>query len=654
MGRRSALGGWVAAWLAAGLAAGLPPAPARAQLPRRWPRAPLTEVARAAVGADVARDAHGVDGRGAALCLVDTGVDATHPALLDDAGRPRVRWVLDAFAPPRGVHPSLEAAGGAVVGPEALAASRGDPHGHGTAMASIAAGREGLAPGASLIVARAWDDEAGGFPDEAVVRGVGFCRAAAAADPALDPARLVVLLSLGGHDGAHDGSGPFERALAAHAREVPVVVAAGNDGARAVRAAGRIFASETATVEVRVPRASRPDATLALTVRTEAPFSLEAPDGAALDALRTDRATDAALGPGRVRVEPSDDRPGLARVVLEAPAAGTHRLRVHGPARFEVWLAGHRLGAPFFAPSLGGGWVRADEQIAIPATAPGLIAVGATVARATVEGLALEPDGEPGGPARYTAAGPTVSGAPTPDLSAPGGWILAALSRDVRPGDPDNLAGGRLAAYEADGRVAVRGTSAAAAVVAGALLLALERAAADGLEARARLIASADGDGWDPRRGWGALDVARLLSDGGATPRGAALELVATRPLVPGDPALWVAVRGAPAPLAITVDGRAATRAEPIAGVATVPLDPGALSVGVPVRVEAAAGAARASVDVPVVLDRSPRGAVAPAGGGCAASPTRAAPSTPPFVLALLALSRAARRPRRRGRPCRG
>lgn len=611
-------------------------------LPDRVPRAPLTEVARAQVGAEVAWQRYGLSGRGSTLCLVDTGADSAHPTLRDAGGEPRVRWVLDAFGAPRGAHPALEAAhGGAVYGPDEVERAPGDPHGHGTAMASIALGDDageaaaepgpaaGLAPRAQLVVARAWDPDRRGFPDEAVVRGVDFCRAVARRDPALDPRRLVVLLSLGGHDGAHDGEGAFEQALAAHAADAPVVVAAGNDGERPVRAAGRILRGETAPVEVRVPRAARPDAEVALTVRTDGPFAVEGPDGARAGPLAVDRAHGAALGGARLEIEPSPDRPGLARVVLRAADGplppGTYRLALDGPARFEVWLAGARLGPTFFAPGLGGPFARADEQITIPATAPALVAVGAAVARPAVDGVAPPLEGEPGAPARFSARGPTASGAPKPDLIAPGGWVLAALSGDVRPGDPDNLTGGRLDGRTApDGRLAVRGSSAAAAVVAGALLLALELDPTLGPTARERLVASAVGDGWAPDRGWGRLDVGRLLAAvSEASPRPQARpRLVATRPFVPTDPALWVAARGAfGRSLSLTVDGRRA-RAAPIAGVVQIPLVPRVATVGSTVAIEASLdGAPLPPLEVPVVLDRSPRGAVEPAGGGCAAGP---------------------------------
>ncbi|MCZ7682557.1 MAG: S8 family serine peptidase [Sandaracinaceae bacterium] len=186
----------------------------------------------------------------------------------------------------------------------------------------------------------------------------------------------------------------------------------------------------------------------------------------------------------------------------------------------------------FFSPELGGPHADAREAITIPATASGLIAVAATLARTSVQtDRALTLDGAPGEHAPFSSIGPTPGGAPKPDLAAPGGFVLAALSRDVRDGDPDNLAGGAVARLRAiDGRVALRGTSAAAAVVAGALLLALELDPSRAPDARALLISSARGDGaWSPELGAGELDVPRLLSPRRARARRARARRLARR-----------------------------------------------------------------------------------------------------------------------------
>ena len=269
------------------------------------------------VGADTAWQRYGVEGRGAVLCLVDTGADPTHRDLTDASGAPRVLWLLDSFGAARGRFADLEARFGGAVWRGDESGLPGDPHGHGTAMASIALGdgsdgeevgpTAGIAPAASLVVVRAYDPTMGGFTDDAVVNGVRFCRAVASQDEAIDARRMVVLLSLGGHDGAHDGSGAFERALTAEAQAVPIVVAAGNDGARAVHATARLFEGETSSIDVHIPHSLLPDAELALTLRWRGgALSVVGPNGEQSAWMSTP--PDAPFPLGGAEVDPSPAR----------------------------------------------------------------------------------------------------------------------------------------------------------------------------------------------------------------------------------------------------------------------------------------------------------------------------------------------------------
>lgn len=152
------------------------------------------------VGAPQAWEA-GFTGDGVRIAVVDTGVDAGHPDLA-----------------------------GAVVASKDFTddPAAGDPNGHGTHVASIAAGRgvvdtanRGVAPDADLIDARVLDTEGSG-PMSAVVDAMEWVAAEQDAD--------VINLSLG--TGAWtDGTDPLSRAVNRISREhdVLVVAAAGND-----------------------------------------------------------------------------------------------------------------------------------------------------------------------------------------------------------------------------------------------------------------------------------------------------------------------------------------------------------------------------------------------------------------------------------------
>lgn len=150
-------------------------------------------------------DRPGLDGSGVGICIVDTGVDAAHEQIV-----PRTVVFRD------------------FVGTGTTAY---DDHGHGTHVASIAAGDgtggpsaasfAGVAPASSLYAAKVLDSSGSG-PNDAVIAGVEWC----AAQPGVD----VISMSLG-DDAGGDGSDAVSLAVnqAVQGGDV-VVVAAGNSG----------------------------------------------------------------------------------------------------------------------------------------------------------------------------------------------------------------------------------------------------------------------------------------------------------------------------------------------------------------------------------------------------------------------------------------
>ncbi|MEU6992410.1 S8 family serine peptidase [Streptomyces sp. NPDC046465] len=152
------------------------------------------------IGADKAWDA-GYDGKGVRIAVLDTGVDATHPDLK-----------------------------GQVVAEKNFSGSPDtkDRYGHGTHVASIAAGTgaksggkfKGVAPGAKLLNGKVLDDD--GFGDDSgIVAGMEWA-AAEGAD--------VVNLSLGGGDAP--GTDPLEAAVDKLSKDKGILfaISAGNDG----------------------------------------------------------------------------------------------------------------------------------------------------------------------------------------------------------------------------------------------------------------------------------------------------------------------------------------------------------------------------------------------------------------------------------------
>ncbi|MGW5581811.1 S8 family serine peptidase [Micromonospora chokoriensis] len=146
--------------------------------------------------------AAGRDGAGVQVAVLDTGVDANHPAL---AGR---------------IAGSQDFSGQGSVA---------DGHGHGTHVASTIVGsgaafdgrRKGVAPGAKLLIGKVLDDYGSGW-ESGIVAGMEWAAHSGA---------KIVSMSLGGS--ATDGTDPMSQALNELSAQTGAlfVVAAGNEGA---------------------------------------------------------------------------------------------------------------------------------------------------------------------------------------------------------------------------------------------------------------------------------------------------------------------------------------------------------------------------------------------------------------------------------------
>lgn len=175
------------------------------------------DASRRDFGIDRARADHpGVTGAGVGICVLDTGLDATHEQFDGKV----VAWkdFIGTSSTPY------------------------DDHGHGTHVANIAAGDgtgggaaatfRGVAPGASLYVAKVLNGDGFG-PDSTIVAGIEWCEQQAEV--------RVISMSLGtleGSDGQDMLSIAVDNAVASYGKIV--VVAAGNagDGPRSVGSPG--------------------------------------------------------------------------------------------------------------------------------------------------------------------------------------------------------------------------------------------------------------------------------------------------------------------------------------------------------------------------------------------------------------------------------
>ncbi len=212
-----------AATMTAAQARGLLRVPGIRRVEEDGPVTALDETTNADFGVTAARADHpGLDGSGVGICIVDTGLDPRHEQIAPTTGQPsRVAGFADF-----------------VVSPERLDATPYDDHGHGTHVASIAAGDGrradgstggdagtfvGVAPGATLYGAKVLDAQGSGATSD-VVAGIEWCHAR----PGVD----VISLSLGGGggDGTDASSLAVDKAATDPADPDAVVVAAGNSG----------------------------------------------------------------------------------------------------------------------------------------------------------------------------------------------------------------------------------------------------------------------------------------------------------------------------------------------------------------------------------------------------------------------------------------
>jgi subtilisin family serine protease len=503
--------------------------------------------AAAAVGAPAARMESGLDGSGVLVGIVDTGADVTHADLRRAGGSTKVAALLDVTVASDMRHQDLGFYGGAIWlrdeidGVLALDGSFPsiDDNGHGTHVAGIAAstglatgnglpaGRYvGIAPGADLVVAKA-SYGGGRFREGDLLSSCRFV-----IDRARDLGQpLVVNLSLGGTGGAHDGTTNTEQALAAlFPADVPgrvLVVAAGNEGLTDRHAGGWALDGD-----VDIPlHLAQPDTdgqvAIDLWTLGSPAITVFTPSGKQVGPVASTHVDHGEGTEGTVAVDhtslprQSDGRQPSAIVLMPASgaslASGDWRIRLSGRAhRWDLWIT-EAAGAARFADHLD-----EDDRLGVLATTPSAVAVGSFVSRSrwtTVDGMSYDRMIEVGVPSLFSSAGPSADGRFVPDLSAPGEFILSALSRNALPDMPssDFFAGNGVTVTWADDGVhgVLRGTSQSAPMVTGAVALLLQHdPTLTAAQVKELLRGSARdlGAGWSPRSGFGALDVPALLA----------------------------------------------------------------------------------------------------------------------------------------------
>ena len=184
-------------------------------------------------------------GQGVLIGIVDTGIDYTNPLFLDEDGNTRILSIWDQTVDTEYSREQINEAIGAKE-PFDIVPQR-DRNGHGTFLASVAAGSAdpvndfiGAAPLSELVVVKLKEakqnlrdfffmsDEEPLFQENDIMAGVAYLDELARKEGR----PLVILLGIGSNQGSHTGSGPLSILLDEIGTQIGrvIVVPAGNEG----------------------------------------------------------------------------------------------------------------------------------------------------------------------------------------------------------------------------------------------------------------------------------------------------------------------------------------------------------------------------------------------------------------------------------------
>ncbi|MHB1048874.1 MAG: S8 family serine peptidase [Bacteroidota bacterium] len=450
-------------------------------------------------------------GKDVIIGIIDSGIDWKHPDFRkdNDSTKTRILFLWDqtdgrSSIGPTGFNYGAEydttEINNELDGSPAGFVQEADLSGHGTHVASTAAGDgsasagkyTGVAPEADLIIVKAGD---GGFSTTNIINGISYIRqkAVAAGKP------FVINMSLGSHDGAHDGTAAEEVAVESELSSGSgrqIVIAAGNEGSDAIYGGGTLAAAASKIFTFTIPAYTAEGGsvndyvyfsmwykngdTYTVSVKTPSNSTVSANTGVNQTSATANGFVHIANGVGTVNTK------GGKECIIEIydnssaqpPSAGTWTITVTANSvpqggSFDMWLAGSSItGNVAGDPVEFASGHSFSKLIGMPGTAENSITVGAYVTKWSWPALDGNTYSYVGTDrtdnfSSFSSMGPTRDGRQKPDISAPGQAIGAARSGNA-------TFQSALLLTPAGKYVIEQGTSMAAPHVAGLTALMLE------------------------------------------------------------------------------------------------------------------------------------------------------------------------------------